>query len=117
MKVCIAGSRKASKAMYQAVSEYVAYLSAGVEIIHGGAGGIDNWAGHVGEQCGHPVTPVRPTYDRYPPKVAPLWRNAEMASMADHCAVFIRGWSSGSLNMIANAYAAGVPVEVYVYDD
>jgi hypothetical protein len=117
MRVCIAGSRDANGAMYQEVASYVAHLPPDAEVVHGGAGGVDAWAGHVAEQCGHPVIPVRPEYERYPPKVAPLWRNEKMAGMVDHCVVFWRYGSRGSENMIANAYALGVPVEVYVYED
>lgn len=116
MRVCIAGSRDASPAMYQAVAEYVAHLPPDAEVVHGGAGGIDNWAGHVAERCGRRVIPVRPEYGRYPRWVAPLYRNARMAGMVDHCAVFWRAGSRGSENMIGNAYAAGVPVEVYLYE-
>jgi len=60
-----------------------------------------------------------PRYGDYPyaPRLAPLERNKEMAGVIDHAAAFVCGWSRGTTNMIAHCFAAGVSVEVYVYDE
>lgn len=117
MRVCIAGSRDASATMLRDVAEYVRGLPSDAVIVHGGARGVDHQAGRAARWYGRRDVSVRPEYRKYPPRAAPLYRNAKMAGMVDRVAVFWRRGSRGSENMIANAYAADVPCEVYVYDD
>lgn len=116
MRVCIAGSRVAPEPVLMEVMDYVEALPPGTTVVHGGASGVDTAAHLAAKGRGLDAVPVRPSgYGRYG-RAAPLWRNARMAGMVDHCVVFWCRGSRGSENMIANAYAAGVPVEVYVYD-
>ena len=117
MRVCIAGSRDHTPRMLEDVAAYVDALADGTEVIHGGARGVDAWAHHAAQRRGLVVREFRPDYGLGMGRVTPLWRNAQMAREADHVVVFWRRGSRGSENMIGNAFAAGVPCEVYVYED
>ena len=117
MRVCIAGSRDAPPWLLKEVWAYVEALPPGTVVLHGGAPGVDTAAHTAALHRRLGVEVYRPAYPEFRgrERVAPLWRNADMVADADHCAAFWQGGSRGTANLIANAYAAGVPVEIYVY--
>lgn len=81
-------------------------------IVHGGARGADQIAGEEALKHGLLVEVHKPDYDRYK-KGAPFVRNKAMASLGgDLCLAFHDGRSTGTLDMIKQAQAHGIPVEV-----
>ena len=56
-----------------------------------------------------------PDYEHYPPKQAPLIRNAEMAEEADVLVAFWDGKSRGTRHMIGCAFKEGLEIHIYRY--
>lgn len=82
MHVLVTGSR--SWTDRETVRERFAALPSDFVLIHGGAKGLDTIAGEVyKELTGRNALVIRPKYDRYFYKVAPLMRNEEMLDMLE----------------------------------
>ncbi|MEM6697376.1 MAG: DUF2493 domain-containing protein [Bacteroidota bacterium] len=52
-------------------------------ILHGGAKGADQLAEKYVKERGIKAIVIRPDYDKYPVKVAPLKRNSDLVNLAD----------------------------------
>ena len=83
-----------------------------VVIVHGGARGVDSWAGRVARYYGF-TEEVHPAGWSKHGKAAGAIRNQQMVDAgADVCLAFPRGESRGTRDCIRRAKAAGIPVRV-----
>lgn len=57
------------------------YLCADL-VMHGGALGVDSWAGDVAQRANFPIEVMTPDYGLYESRRAPLVRNTQMAQAA-----------------------------------
>jgi len=89
-------------------SWWLAWLAART-VVHGGARGVDRWAGTLAARLGLRVVVVKPDYDAYPGRVAPLERNTVMADREPLAVLALPG-GSGTDDMVTKATARGVPV-------
>jgi len=81
-------------------------------IVHGAARGVDRIAHQEAEKAGFIIEAHPAEWDRYG-KAAGLIRNKEMAQLgADLCICFWDGKSRGTLDMMEQAAACGIPIEV-----
>ncbi len=81
-----------------------------IEIISGGAIGVDTLAQIYADTHRIPKHIIRPQYDKYPAKLAPLMRNELIALRCDSLLAFWDGKSRGTLHIINLARALGKPV-------
>lgn len=74
------------------------------EIMHGGAQGVDQIAGELAKRHEMPCHVVRPNYNAYPPKVAPLKRNDHMVNEATAVICYYHGseWRTGGTGYTAD---------------
>ena len=69
---------------YQRIREvFLENYPQATEILHGGARGVDQLASRLVKDLQLKETIIEPDYAKYPPKVAPLIRNAELVQAAD----------------------------------
>lgn len=87
---------------------WLAFLAAKA-VAHGGARGVDRWAGTLAGRLGLGVVVVEPDYEAHPPKVAPLVRNTEMSLRQGVIAVLALPGGSGTVDMCSKAHARGLP--------
>lgn len=59
---------------------------------------------------------VRPNYKLYPPKLAPIYRNALIADMCSRMVAFLVKMKGGTVSAVRFAHSMGKPVEVYLWD-
>jgi hypothetical protein len=95
------------------VTYWLAWLSARV-VVHGGARGVDRWAGTLGSRLGLQVAVVEPDYEAHPGKLAPLARNVAMAERFPVAVLALPG-GSGTAHMCR--VAADLRIPVFVRDD
>lgn len=115
MKVAIVGSRRGISR--SDVVAYVDSLPPGTIVVSGGASGVDSWAQEAAVQQKRMAPPevIRPDYSNaVTPKLAPLYRNWEIARACDRMVAFWDGYSSGTAHAVACALSLGKPVEVRV---
>ena len=106
MKLAIVGSRNIGD------FDIKSYLPEGiVEIVSGGARGVDRLAANYAEQNGIILTEILPDYAHYG-KSAPLKRNEEIAAYADQAIAFWDGHSRGTAHVIRMFRALEKPVTV-----
>lgn len=106
MKLAIIGSRNISLDVTQ-------YIPQGVEeIISGGAIGIDTCAEEYADKKKLSKHIIRPRYDLYPAKAAPIKRNEMIVDLCDEVLAFWDGKSRGTLSTINNARKKGKPVTI-----
>ena len=111
MKVAIVGSRGLQ------VMNLEKYLPDSVmEIVSGGAKGIDTCAREYARANGLKLTEFLPEYARYG-RTAPLKRNLAMIECADLVLAFWDGVSHGTKFVIDNCKSRGIPVKVYVFPE
>jgi hypothetical protein len=91
------------------VTWWLGFLAAKT-VVHGGARGVDRWAGTLGTRLDLEVVVVLPDYDRYPGHVAPLERNTVMANRPNVVGVLALPGERGTADMVAKATARGLPV-------
>ncbi|MFI3253998.1 MAG: hypothetical protein R3Y63_06615 [Eubacteriales bacterium] len=107
MKLAIIGSRTLTDI------DISAYIPPDVtEIISGGAKGIDTLAEVYADKHKLSKYIIRPEYQKYPPKVAPMIRNK---LIVDHCDALLAFWdkqSKGTLSTIDYANKIGKTVTV-----
>lgn len=109
MLVC--GSRTWKDA--QAIQDRIAKLPSYSVVIEGGAGGADTLAREAAIARGLHVATVKPLYDFFPRKSAPLARNDAMIRMEpDLVIAFQRNGSSGTQYTINKAKRFDIPVEI-----
>lgn len=127
-KVIVAGSRSITdtNAVQETIDSGLISLRAKwpIEIVHGGADGVDAIAGHTAEQRGYDMTvfdPHRPeeTATEYSTDelgdAAYHMRNQEMAQYGDMLIGVWDGESPGTRNMTEAALDEGLPVMVDQY--
>jgi hypothetical protein len=122
LHVLVTGSRSWSDR--ETVRERFAALPSDFVLIHGGAKGLDTIAGEIyTELTGRKAIVVRPDYDRYYFKVAPLLRNETMLDLIEDARntgeeVLVIGFkdlnskTNGTNNCIESAKLRGLPFEV-----
>jgi len=96
-RIAIVGSRE--WADWRAVHRVIADLPLDVEIVTGGARGVDRWAECAGRKRGLRVTVIRPDYSSTGRR-APLVRNAEIAAVSQEMIAFWDGVSTGTAHAI-----------------
>ena len=108
VKVAIVGSRGLW------VENLGQYLPEDVtEIISGGAKGVDSCARAYAVANGIKLTEYLPEYEKYG-RGAPLVRNITIIEHADLVLAFWDGTSHGTMHVIRNCKARGVPVKIFV---
>ena len=105
MKVAIVGSRSIF------ATDIGMYLSAGDEIVSGGALGIDSCAAEYAKRNGLKLTVFLPQYERYG-RAAPIVRNKKIVDYADKVVAFWDGKSKGTLSVIKYAEKTGKLCEI-----
>ncbi|MBE6601533.1 MAG: hypothetical protein E7637_03375 [Ruminococcaceae bacterium] len=105
MKIAIVGSRNISGI------DIGKYVSAGDEIVSGGAMGVDSCAAACAKEHGLHLTVFLPQYARYG-RAAPLLRNKEIVDFADKIIAFWDGKSKGTLSVITYAQKHGKVCEI-----
>lgn len=115
MKLLITGSRAIAEneANYQRLANEIKSRYPSISLLlHGGAKGADQLADRYGREHGIPVNVIRPDYEQYPEKVAPLMRNTELVQLADAVIAFYgpKGKAGGSWDTVKKALARNLPV-------
>ena len=106
MKLAIIGSRSLTNiALEQYIREDV------IEIVSGGAVGVDSCAAEYAKRKGLKLTEFLPDYDRYG-RAAPIVRNREIVDYADEIIAFWDGKSKGTLSVIKYAQEIGKSCEI-----
>lgn len=111
MIVALIGSRE--YVHFDIIREVVAQLTAGTEVISGGARGVDRFATHHARERGL-VARDYPADWKTLGKFAGIKRNTALAEMADTVIAFWDGSSTGTANMMQQSLAAGKLSMVYV---
>lgn len=111
MKVIVAGSRnyKNKDFIYKKLDEILKAFD-DVEIVEGGANGVDFYAKQYAIDRGIPYVEFPANWDLYGRKAGPL-RNGEMAHYSDALIAFYNG-SKGTKNMINTAKKRNLKVYV-----
>lgn len=94
------------------VRDFVRQLPQGVDIISGGARGVDSVAAHAARHYGHPVTEFMADWNRYG-KAAGFIRNQEIVDSAEFLVAFWDGKSRGTEHTIALAKKHHVPHSIF----
>ena len=111
MKVAVVGSRNLE------VRDLGRYLPTGmVEIVSGGAKGIDTCAKEYARRNGLRLTEFLPEYQKYG-QAAPLRRNLQIIAYADEVVAFWDGKSRGTQFVIAECRRIHKKVTVYLMKD
>lgn len=121
LRIIIAGSRTIidSTILYQAL---INAITSGfippadiIEIVAGGAKGVDLLAKQYAQDVGYQYAEFLPDYKQYAGKIAPLIRNTAMAHYGDILIAVWDGQSSGTKHMISEMKKLGKPVYIYNY--
>lgn len=119
LRIVIAGSRSINDAsiLYQAL---IGAITSGfipeaddIEIVAGGAKGIDLLAKQYAMDVGYQYVEFLPDYKQYSGKIAPLIRNKAMAEYGDILIAVWDGQSRGTKHMISEMEKLGKPVYIY----
>ena len=111
MKVAVIGSRGI------AVPDLGKYLPPEtIEIVSGGAKGVDTSAKEYALEHGITLTEFLPEYDKYG-RGAPLKRNTTIIEHADVVFAFWDGQSRGTKFVIDNCKRTGIPVKVFIANE
>ncbi len=120
LRILIAGSRTINnytdllRALNDAISNAVIQPSGSYEIVSGGARGVDELAKRYANDCGYKYTEMKPIYQNYNDRGAPLRRNIDMAHYADVLIAVWDGNSNGTKHMIGNMKKLNKPVYVHI---
>ena len=112
MVIAITGSRgfKDQGLVDKVLEEYKDVCSL---IVHGGCENSADVLGQIFAEKNKIKTEViRPDYNKYPPKAAPIIRNKEIVSKADLLIAFWNFESNGTKSTIEFARKRGVPIEI-----
>ncbi len=105
MKLAIIGSRNIQNI------DISPYIPEGVtEIISGGANGVDSLAERYADYKRLSKHIIRPQYDKYPAKAAPIKRNDVIIATCDQMLAFWDGESKGTSSIITKMKKTGKPV-------
>lgn len=108
MKLAIVGSRNIGNID---IGQYIQQEP--TEIISGGAKGIDTLAAQYAKSKGIPLTEYLPDYDKYG-RAAPIVRNKQIVSAADHILALWDGKSRGTLSSINFAKKTGKNLQIII---
>jgi len=108
-KIAITGSRNIKKS--QKLLDLLNDLQPD-EIISGGAIGADKIAEDWAKMNGKKITIIRPDYEKYESKIAPIIRNKEIVEKADHVIAIWDGKSKGTAATIKMAKNASKLLKV-----
>lgn len=106
MNVAIIGSRSYTnyenfcKIVNECINKNSIVIS---QIISGGARGVDKMAEKYASDNNIPTKILKPEYDKYPGKYAPLKRNIDIVNNCDVVIAIVHNSSSGSKHAITNA--------------
>jgi len=84
-----------------------------LEVISGGAKGVDTLAERWAKENHVSCKVIKPEYDEYDPKVAPLIRNTKIAEECDELVAFWDGRSKGTEDIIKKAVQFGKQVTIF----
>lgn len=93
------------------VEELVASLPEGAVIVSGGAPGVDTYAIEAAKAHGLGTIIHDADWEKYGRRAGPL-RNEQIVADADRVVAFWNGKSRGTLNTLAIAADAGLPIQV-----
>lgn len=119
LKLVIVGSRSITNKVYlymaliAAIGNGVLTAADQVEIISGGAKGVDSLAKEYAIDKDYIYREFLPDYKKYQGKVAPLIRNKEMADYGDVLIAVWDGVSTGTQHIVKYMRQLGKPVFVY----
>ncbi len=82
-------------------------------VLSGGARGVDSIAVNWAKLNGIEVKVIRPDYDSYPPRIAPIIRNKEIVNYSDHIIAFWDGKSRGTSFVIDYAKSQGKRLSIF----
>jgi len=114
LKIAVIGSRKCKGFNIDIIMRYLPKEC--TCIISGGARGVDSFAMKAAEKLEISFLCIKPDYEKHG-KAAPLIRNEEIISKADHVIAFWDFKSRGTAHTIALCIAKGVPVRVIGLDE
>ncbi len=104
-KIAVAGSRNLEIDLEN-------YLpKKGIELISGGAKGIDTCARRFAEKYNLKITEYLPEYEKYG-KAAPIYRNHDIVDNADKVLVFWDAKSRGTSSVISYCEHTETPIEI-----
>lgn len=115
MKLAVVGSREYDDAEFviEILGDYLNEFGGDLEIVSGGARGVDRIAERWAEQVGVPCVVYLPNWDAYG-RGAGIVRNRDIVDYCDSLIAFWDGVSKGTLNSIKLAREAGKLEQVYV---
>lgn len=112
-KVAVVGSRSFNN--YQVVSQAVSYVidnlfpDSQIEIVSGGALGVDSLARRFAKEKGYLLTEMKPNYQHNNDRTAPLRRNIEIANYCDYYVAIWDGESTGTKHILDHLQKLGKP--------
>ncbi len=110
MKIAIIGSRSIT------VKAIERYLPDGdIEIVSGGAKGVDSCAADYARKNGITLTEILPSYEKYG-RAAPIIRNKQIVDYADQVIAFWDGYSKGTLSVIKYCEKNKTPCKIIMCD-
>ena len=117
MKLLITGSRRATAQDYAGLAAAIQkYAPGATTILHGGAQGADQLAEQYAQAHGLPTVVIRPDYEQWPAKVAPLKRNHELVDLADGVIALYKGKRKGGTAYTAKLAQDAGKLLVELYD-
>ena len=117
MKLLITGSRRATTQDYAGLAAAIQkYAPGATTILHGGAQGADQLAEQYAQAHGLPTVVIRPDYEQWPAKVAPLKRNHQLVDLADGVIALYKGKRKGGTAYTAKLAQDASKLLVELYD-
>ncbi len=117
MKFAIVGSRTCTNETRVKHFAYVQIASSdyssAIEVISGGAMGVDTFAENLAKENDWILTVIKPDYEKYPGWQAPKERNSLIVEACDEVIAFWDGKSGGTLDTIQKAVKADKRVTIY----
>jgi len=110
MLIAVVGSRAFPNR--EAVEHFVGRLAKDATVVSGGAKGVDSWAVEAAHAAGLEVIVMEADWERHGRSAGPI-RNHEIVRLSDMIVAFWDGKSRGTLNTVALAVGANVPVQVH----
>ncbi len=110
MRIAIIGSRNLT---VKNLADYLPNAYRIIEIVSGGARGIDSCAAEYARAAGIKLTEFLPNYEKYG-RQAPLIRNLQIIEHADCVLAFWDGQSNGTKFVISQCKIQKKPIRIYV---
>ena len=112
MKIAIIGSRSIPTIPIE--SYILQNTTEDIEIVSGGAIGVDRCAAEYAKANGFKLTEFLPDYSRYG-RAAPIVRNKQIVDYADILLIFWDGQSRGTLSVIRYAEKRSKPHRIILF--